>query len=158
MKNFTEIFTKYGTGLVLGAATLDGYLRQVLSDNIKKQLDNINKLKDELDYKERGLFDKEINIQKEVDSNKIKLNNLGEAKNDYEDRLKNFQNNKNDYNKYELDKASKKFNDAFDDLKKNDIGDFFLYIYDKYNEYLSTLTPDKIVALFNIIMREPEAS
>lgn len=35
MKKITEIFTNYGVGLVLGGATLDGYRRQVLSDDTK---------------------------------------------------------------------------------------------------------------------------
>lgn len=152
MKKFTDIFTKYGVGLVLGAATLDGYRRQVLSDNTRKQLGTIDKLKDELNSKERVLFDKEISIQKEIDSNKIRLNNMGEAKKEYEDKLKKYQENKSDYNKSELDAANKKFNSAFENLKNFGIGDLFSNLYDNYVQYLSTLTPDKIVALFNIIM------
>lgn len=51
-----------------------------------------------------------------------------------------------------MDNDSKKFNSDFEDLKKFGISDLFSDLYDKYVEYLSSLTVDKIVALFNIIM------
>lgn len=50
----------------------------------------IDKLKDKLDAKERVLFDKEISIQEQVQTNRIKLNNLQESKKDYEDKLNKY--------------------------------------------------------------------
>lgn len=57
MRKISEIFNKYGVGFVLVGATLDGYRRQVLSDNTKKQLDEIDRLKDQLDVRgEKGVY------------------------------------------------------------------------------------------------------
>jgi hypothetical protein len=46
----------------------------------------------------------------------------------------------------------KKLDDAVEDIKKSSFFEYFESIYENYLNYLSSLTPDKIVALFNIIM------
>ena len=150
IKKFYEIFTKYGAGTILGAVSLDGYRRQVSSDDTKKKLDEMNKVKDQLDHKDNELFDKEIAMKD--DSRKIKLDNINQSKKEYEERMRKYQENKNDYNKNELEKSKANFDKSLENLAQNNIGEFIFKIIEKYYEFLSTLTADKIVALFNIIM------
>lgn len=152
MKQFLEIFSKYGVGAVLGAVTLDGYRRQLLSDETNKKLDEINKLKDGLETDQKKLFDEQITMKMKEISTQIKLTNIKETQKEYEDKTKKYADVKSEYNKRELDQSKAKFQNALDDFAKNDLSDVISKMLDKYYEYLSTLTPDKIVALFNIIM------
>jgi hypothetical protein len=41
---------------------------------------------------------------------------------------------------------------SLEDIKKLDVRDILTSLYNKYGEFLDTLTPDKIVCLFNIII------
>lgn len=152
MKQFLEIFSKYGVGAVLGAVTLDGYRRQLLSDETNKKLDEINKLKDGLEADQKKLFDEQIAVKMKEINTQIKLTNIKETQKEYEDKTKKYADVKSEYNKRELDQSKAKFQNALDDFAKNDLSDVISKMLDKYYEYLSTLTPDKIVALFNIIM------
>jgi len=43
-------------------------------------------------------------------------------------------------------------NESYDEIKKLDISEFLSSLYNKYSEFLDSLTPDKIVCLFNIII------
>ena len=152
MKQFLEIFSKYGVGAVLGAVTLDGYRRQLLSDETNKKLDEINKLKDGLEADQKKLFDEQIAVKMKEINTQIKLTNIKETQKEYEDKTRKYADVKSEYNKRELDQSKAKFQNALDDFAKNDLSDVISKMLDKYYEYLSTLTPDKIVALFNIIM------
>jgi len=137
---------------VLAAATLDGYRRQVLSDENKQKLDEINKLKDQLDNEQKKLFDEQIAIQMKESSNQVKLTKIKENQKEYENKMHKYQEDKSDYNKNELEQSKAKFQNALEDLTKNDLGDTIWKMLEKYYEFLATLSPDKIVALFNIIM------
>ena len=152
MKKFYDIITKYGGGAVLAAVTLDGYRRQVLSDDNKQKLDEINKLKDQLDNEQKKLFDEQIAIQMKESSNQVKLTKIKENQKEYENKMHKYQEDKSDYNKNELEQSKAKFQNALENLTKNDLGDTFWKLIDKYYEFLSTLAADKIVALFNILM------
>src|SRR5580698_5026416 len=157
MKKAFELLTKTGAAsIIVGGITLDGYRRQILSDQTKKNLDETNKMKTELDIKQKDLIDQEISLKTQENSLKVKLDNLNEARKQYEESLNKYQGNINDYNKYELDKASEMLKNASNDITNSTtnlgIGDFLSDALDKYYEYLSHLTPDKTVALFNIIL------
>ena len=45
-----------------------------------------------------------------------------------------------------------KLNESYDVLTKLDISDYFISLYDNYSEFLDSLSPYKIVCLFNIII------
>lgn len=152
MKQFLEIFKKYGVAPVLGAVTLDSYRRQLLSDETNKKLNEINKLKDRLDSDQKKLFDEHIAMKMKESSTQIKVSNIKETQKEYEDKIKKYADNKSEYNKNELDQSKVKFQEAMENLTKYDLSDLISKMVNKYYEYLSTLTPDKIVALFNIIM------
>ena len=51
-----------------------------------------------------------------------------------------------------MDEVKKKLDKAYEEISKKNIGEFITDLYNKYNEYLDSLTPDKIVCLFNIIL------
>jgi hypothetical protein len=55
-------------------------------------------------------------------------------------------------NNDELIRSNKKLDDSFEEIQKLDISEFLSSLYNKYSEFLDTLTPDKIVCLFNIIV------
>lgn len=59
----------------------------------------------------------------------------------------------------DIDKNKKVFNstkkilyESHEEVSKLDISDYFIALYNKYNEFLDSLTPDKIVCVLNIIM------
>lgn len=148
MKKTWETVSKDGMGYILGGIALDSYRRQLLSDSKQKKLDEIDKLRDGLDSNQKKkILDQEIAMKMKEDSTKIKLDELKDAKKSYDESSKSYLENSNEYNKHELSKSNEKFQNAFDNLTKNGLDD----IIDKYYEFLSTLTPDKIVALFNTI-------
>ena len=51
-----------------------------------------------------------------------------------------------------MDKLKQRLENLIDEIKKLDLSNIFTDIYDKYLDFLLTLGPDKIVAVFNIIM------
>ena len=58
----------------------------------------------------------------------------------------------NEYNKNEMDRLKKKMDESCDEIRKLDISEYLSSLYNKYSEFLDTLSPDKIVCLFNIII------
>lgn len=46
MKLFKDLVTKYGLGFIIGAATLDGYRRQVINDKANNILEKIKQEKE----------------------------------------------------------------------------------------------------------------
>jgi len=51
-----------------------------------------------------------------------------------------------------VNRAKKKLDESFEELKELNIFESFQSVYNNYNDYLDTLTPDKIVCLFNMIV------
>lgn len=54
-----------------------------------------------------------------------------------------------------MDRAKKKFDKCYDEvkeLKESSILEYLNSLYNKYSAYLETLSPDKIVCVFNIII------
>ena len=70
----------------------------------------------------------------------------------FSENLWSFISDSNDHNKYELDKAKQKLDESFENIRKLDISEIFSSLYNNYIEYLDSLTSDKIVCLFNIIL------
>lgn len=57
-----------------------------------------------------------------------------------------------EYNKNEQIKSHTKLDNCLDEISKLDISDYFISVYNKYSEFLDSLSVDKIVCLFNIII------
>lgn len=80
-----------------------------------------------------------------------------EAADEHKKAVDNYTANPSEYNQNEQNKSlanatSTKLNKAYDELTKLDISDYFISLYDKYSEFLDSLSADKIVCLFNIII------
>lgn len=60
--------------------------------------------------------------------------------------------NPSEYNNNEMIRAHKKLDASFDEIKTLDISEILTSLYNKYGEFLDSLTPDKIVCLFNLII------
>ena len=138
MNLFKDFVKKYGLGMILGAVTLDGYRRQVINDN-NNILEVINKERNSLSELNKKLLDKMI----EEESIKTKSKAI------FADKYKA---DPTDYNKNELIKSKKKLEESYEEIRKLDISEYLSSLYNKYNEFLDSLSPDKIVCLFNIII------
>lgn len=152
MKLFTELVKKYGLGLVLGAATLDGYRRTVLNDRNNKVLDKIIEAQSNLQESERTAYNSKIIEQAKEAKNKASLDNYKTQADEYQKSVNEYNNSPTDINKNKMDISKEKLDKASDEINKLDMGEIFTNIYNKYNEYLDSLTPDKIVCLFNMIL------
>ena len=138
MNLFKDFVKKYGLGMILGAVTLDGYRRQVINDN-NNILEVINKERNSLSELNKKLLD--IMIEEESIKTKSKAIFADKYKAD-----------PTDYNKNELIKSQKKLEESYEEIRKLDISEYLSSLYNKYNEFLDSLSPDKIVCLFNIII------
>jgi hypothetical protein len=152
MNLFKDLVKKYGLGMILGAATLDGYRRQVINDRTNNTLDIIQKEREIISEASKAEFDKSILGHLNYTKSQAALGRCQEAADDHKKAVERYNADPSEYNKNELDKAHSKLNVSYDEIKKLDISDFFISLYDKYSEFLDTLTADKIVCLFNIII------
>ena len=57
-----------------------------------------------------------------------------------------------EYNKKEMEKAQTRLEDEISEMKKSDISEVLAFAYENYVEFVSNLTPDKLVCLFNMIV------
>ena len=152
MHLFKDFVKKYGIGLILGSVTLDGYRKHVLNNKQNKILDQIKNEINSLSEERKALFDKAIEEENNKAKNKATILEFSEAADDYKKSADKFQSDPNDYNRNEMEKASKKVDKLNDDIRKLDISETITSLYNKYNEFLDSLTPDKIACLFNIII------
>jgi hypothetical protein len=60
MNLFKDLVKKYGLGLILGAATMDGYRRQLVNDRKNNILDDIQKQRNSLSEDTKAAYDKVI--------------------------------------------------------------------------------------------------
>jgi hypothetical protein len=152
---FKELVKKYGLGMILGAATLDGYRRQVINDQSSNILEEIKK---ERNYKSQEIKKEyDIIIEENFNNtkNKCAITSFKEAADEHKkdvDKYILLELDPNQYNKNEQIKSHNKFDESFDEIKKLNISDYFISFYNKYNEFLDSLSADKIVCLFNIII------
>lgn len=141
----------------MAAITIDGYSRalrqdEVINDNTKIQLDEARKLAETNATKyfntETGKLEFETKLKSRItslaekyDARKQLEGDLktatGEAKKALETKSK------------ELDSNIKK---AIDDISKSDISDIFKSFIEKYYQFLSGLSLDQIVAVFNLLI------
>jgi hypothetical protein len=152
MANFTNLIKKYGFGTILAVATLDGYRRTINNDILNKAKEEINKEKAILTELQTEMLETDIDLKIKETNLDIKVSTSKDAVSEYEQSIKKIDNNHNEYNKLMTDADKTKLDKAIDDLVKSDLFEIFKNIYDKYLEFLSNLSADKIVAMFNIIM------
>ena len=152
MNLFKDFVKKYGLGMILGAVTLDGYRRQVINDNNNNILEVINKERNSLSELNKKLLDKMIEDESIKTKNKAVFGRYKEFVDDHNKNLDKYKADPTDYNKNELKKSQKKLEESYEEIRKLDISEYLSSLYNKYNEFLDSLSPDKIVCLFNIII------
>ena len=152
MNLFKDLVKKYGLGIILGAATLDGYRRQVINDRKNNILEEIQKQRNSLSEDIRVAYDKTIEDLSNKIKNKAAILRYSEAADEHKIALDKYNANPSEYNNNEVQRAHKKLDESFDEIKKLDISEILSSLYNKYGEFLDSLTPDKIVCLFNIII------
>lgn len=149
---FNELVKKYGLGMMLGAATLDGYRRQVLNDKSNNMLEVIKKEREANTETIKVEYDRLIEDKINVTQTKAAIIRYQEAADEHQKAVNKYNADPSDYHKNEQIKARTKLKESFDEIGQLDISDYFISLYDKYSEFLDSLTADKIVCLFNIIM------
>ena len=149
---FKDLVKKYGLGIILGAASLDGYRRQIINDRKNNILEEIQKQRNSLSEDRRVAYDKAIEEMANNTKNKAAICRYSEAADEHKKAVDNYNANPTDYNNNEMIRAIKKLDESFDEIKKLDISEILTSAYNKYGEFLDSLTPDKIVCLFNIII------
>jgi hypothetical protein len=75
-----------------------------------------------------------------------------EAADEYKKDADKFKADSTEFNKNEMDSSHKKLEASFDEISKLDISEFLTSLYNKYSEFLDSLSPDKIVCIFNVII------
>jgi hypothetical protein len=148
---FKDLVKKYGLGLILGAATLDGYRRQVINDRKNNILEVIEKERESNTEITKLEYDKAIEEKFKNTQNKAAISRYQEAADEHQKAVDKYKADPSEYNNNEQNKAHKKLNESYDELTKLDISDYFITLYNKYSEFLDSLSADKIVCLFNII-------
>jgi predicted PurR-regulated permease PerM len=152
MKLFTDLVKRYGIGIVLGAATLDGYRRQLMNERANNILEVIQKERNSLSEERQKVYDTVIeNVSKET-RNKAVIGRYKEVADELQKSIDKYEENPTDYNKNEKNRLIKKLDDSYNEIQKLDISEIFISLYNKYIEYLLSLSSDKIVCLFNIII------
>jgi len=138
-------------GIVIGSATLDGYRRQYVNDNNNNILEKIKEQRHKLKEDEQREYDRLIEEQANKIKNKETIGKYQDAADEHEKAVDKYQIDPSESNKNNRDKSLEKMNEAFDEIKKLDISEYIVQIYNYYSDYLDSLNPDKIVCLFNII-------
>ena len=150
-QKFWELVKKHGMGIVIGSATLDGYRRQYVNDNNNNILEKIKEQRHKLKEDEQREYDRLIEEQANKIKNKETIGKYQDAADEHEKAVDKYQIDPSESNKNNRDKSLEKMNEAFDEIKKLDISEYIVQIYNYYSDYLDSLNPDKIVCLFNII-------
>jgi len=154
---FKELVKKHGLGIILGAATLDGYRRQLINERKNNLLEEIQKQRNSLSEDRKVAYDKAIEEMSNNTNNKAAILRYNEAADEHK-AVDKYNANPSEYNNNEIIRALNKLDAArankpsFEEIKKLDISETLTSLYNKYGEYLDSLTPDKIACLFNIII------
>ncbi len=107
MKLFTELDKKYGIGTVLGAATLDGYRRNIINDRNNNVLNTIRKQQEALDETQRKAYEAKIEEQTNEAKNKAILDRYKNSADEYQKASDDLKNNNNSINQTRLEEAKR---------------------------------------------------
>ena len=149
---FKDLIRKYGLGIVLSFATLDGYRRSVINDRNNNVLDKIKEERNSLSEEQRKLVDESVALELKKSKNMETMDKFKESADEHKKAADKYNKDPSVENKNDLDITKKKMDVAQEEIKNLDFSDFFISCYNKYSEFLDSLTPDKIVCLFNIII------
>jgi hypothetical protein len=153
-----ELVKKLGFGMVMSALTIDGYRRMVRSDNYAEKLNAIEEqaaqARADATQEDQEDYQKGIAEATERTKNCAVFGRNKEASADFQQAANAYEKDPTETRKNALDRAKNKLDESYEEVKtlKNSSFDFLNDLYQNYNEYLSNLTPDKIVAIFNIII------
>ena len=160
INNLINLIVKYGTygGAVTAAVTMDGNRITVINDNKFGQINMNQKEREALENK--NLLEDKVQEELIQTKNKVNMVNYKEAADEHYKAQISF--NKDEYNKFELEKANKKLMGAtsarklaeprVEELKNLDLSGIFSSLYNNYLEFISNLSGDKLVCVFNIII------
>jgi hypothetical protein len=154
-----ELVKKHGFGLVMAAVTMDSYRRTVKNDNNDKKLEQIRAeaaaAKEEAKQADREEYLKNIAESNEKAQNCAVLGRHKEAADEHYTASDAYAKNPSEDRKQEVDRAKTKLDQSYEEVKDLNQSSFFEYFesfYNNYCQYIDSLTPDKIVCIFNIIM------
>jgi hypothetical protein len=158
-KFFAELIKKHGVGMVMSAIAMDGYRRTVNNDKTSEILKAIEEKREaarrEGDITAQAEIQKQIKHMNEKAENCAVMGRHKEAADVHHNAVEAYSKDPSEYSKNELNSAKQKLDKSYDEVKELKESSFFEYInsiYDNYSEYLNTLTPDKIICVFNIIV------
>lgn len=152
MLSFIELVKKYGMGPILAAATLDSYRRTWKNDGATDPMNEAKTAMADVEATKKELFNIAIEEQLKKEDHKKVLYKYKVDADTFSKAYDDYSKNPSEANKKILDEQRKKMDQSLEDIFKMDISQIFIDIYDKYVNYLSHLSPDKIVCLFNIII------
>lgn len=147
MKLFADLVKKYGLGIVLSVATLDGYRRQVLTDRNNTTVQTITQRLTDSEEAVQKQYTSSVNAALENSHNKAVIGRSNESADSYQESANAYHSNPNDVTKKQMEVAKAKLYKCMDELTKLDISEIISSLYNKYSDYLDSLTPDKIVCL-----------
>ena len=130
-----QYIKKYGFGGILACATLDGYRRTVINDRNNKILDEIEESKKNLNSQEKEMIDKQIQDALQKEETKLVIDDCKESADNVKKAAERYSLDNTLYNKNELDKATKKMDEAFARVRKLDISEIFSSLYNKLIKY-----------------------
>jgi len=152
MNLFKDLVKRHGLGMVLAAATLDGYRRQYLNDKADNMLELIKKERESKTEDIKAGYDKILEENIKNTKTQAALSRYQEAADEHQKAVERYNADPSEYNKNEQIKSRTKLNEFYDEIKNLNISDYFISLYDKYSEFLDSLSADKIVCLFNLII------
>jgi hypothetical protein len=156
-----ELIKRHGFGLVMtavAAVALDGYRRTGANDHTNKKLAEIqaeaDALKAKADTATQEAYNKNIADAAEKTKNCAVMGRFKNSADDHYLAAEAYANNPTEYRKNEVDRAKQKLDKSSEEVQelKSSLFEYFNSFYQNYVEYLDSLTPDKIVCVFNIIV------
>jgi hypothetical protein len=154
MMKFKELLLKYGPGFTLGAVTLGSYKIQLLNDKYSNILEQIRMEIIKYSEEQRAEYERWISLQDNKNNTQSVLCDFlrSESADAYQKAVTTNAANPTEYNNAEVERQKQKLDKSYEEIKNLDISETLSSVYNKYSEFLDTLTPDKIVCLFNIII------
>jgi hypothetical protein len=152
MKKIKDLIIAQGIGSVGLYLTYKGY-------KLSKEQANINEIIKQARVEQAmagedklKAFDAKMEAIKANENNVAKAGRFNKAPQEHQDALDKYKANMTDINKQLLLTTQEKLKKAFDDISTKNIGSFLTDLYNNFERYLETLSPDKIVSIFNIIL------